>query len=109
VARAVASLPLDPLLSDELWANAHNSLGTRQKSFGLDRALPRLAGSRDSKYLLGGFVRCFALDQLTSVISTACRWPSTVTKKSADLGQAPPRTDSKNLAIVTLLRCPLGS
>jgi hypothetical protein len=46
------------IVSDELWANAHDSLRTRQKSFGLKRALPRLAGSRDSKYLLSGFVRC---------------------------------------------------
>ena len=45
------------IVSDELWASAHDSLRTRQKSFGLKRALPRLAGSRDSKYLLSGFVR----------------------------------------------------
>ena len=46
------------IVSDELWASAHDSLRTRQKSFGLKQALPRLAGSRDSKYLLSGFVRC---------------------------------------------------
>jgi len=46
------------IVSNELWASAHDSLRTRQKSFGLKRALPRLAGSGDSKYLLSGFVRC---------------------------------------------------
>ena len=46
------------IVSDELWASARDSLRTRQNSFGLKRALPRLAGSRDSKYLLSGFVRC---------------------------------------------------
>ena len=46
------------IVNDEVWANGHDSLRTRQKSFGLKRALPRLAVSRDSKYLLSGFVRC---------------------------------------------------
>ncbi len=30
------------IVSDELWASAHDSLRARQKSFGLKRALPRL-------------------------------------------------------------------
>ena len=38
-------------------ASAHDSLRTRQKSFGLKRALPRLAGSCDSKYLPPGRIK----------------------------------------------------
>jgi hypothetical protein len=34
------------IVSDELWASAHDSLRTRQKSFGLKRALPRLSTAR---------------------------------------------------------------
>ena len=46
------------IVSDDLWANAHDSLGARRKSFGFKHALPRLGGSHESKYLLSGFVRC---------------------------------------------------
>ena len=33
------------IVSDDLWANAHDSRGARRKSFGFKHALPRLAGS----------------------------------------------------------------
>jgi site-specific DNA recombinase len=46
------------IVSDDLWGAAHDSLRARQKSFGFKRALPRLASTRESKYLLSGFVRC---------------------------------------------------
>ena len=45
---------LDPLriVSDDLWANAHESLRDEGKVLLSSAPLPRLAGSRDSKYLL---------------------------------------------------------
>lgn len=51
---------VEPLrvVSGELWERAHTSLGTRQKSFGFKRAVPRMSGTTDAKYLLSGFVRC---------------------------------------------------
>src|SRR5437899_2330457 len=46
------------IVSDELWANAHESLQSRQKTYGFKRGSPRPAGALDSKYLLTGMVEC---------------------------------------------------
>ena len=46
------------LVSDELWATAHESLQSRQKAYGFKRGSARPAGAYDSKYLLTGMVEC---------------------------------------------------
>jgi len=46
------------VVSDELWANAHEALQSRQKAYGFKRGSPRPAGALDSKYLLTGMVEC---------------------------------------------------
>jgi hypothetical protein len=46
------------IVSDELWASAHESLQSRQKAFGFKHGSPRPAGVYDSKYLLTGMVEC---------------------------------------------------
>ena len=51
---------LEPLriVTDELWATAHEALQSRQKAYGFKRGSPRPAGALDSKYLLTGMVEC---------------------------------------------------
>jgi hypothetical protein len=46
------------IVSDELWANAHEALQSRQKTYGFKRGAPRPAGALESKYLLTGMVAC---------------------------------------------------
>ena len=46
------------IVSDELWANAHEALQSRQKTYGFKRGSPRPAEALDSKYLLTGMVEC---------------------------------------------------
>jgi hypothetical protein len=46
------------IVSDELWASAHESLQSRQKAYGFKHGSPRPAGVYDSKYLLTGMVEC---------------------------------------------------
>ena len=54
----VASVAELRIVSDELWANAHNALASRQKTYGFKRGSPRPARALDSKYLLTGMVEC---------------------------------------------------
>ena len=46
------------VVSDELWANAHEALQSRQKAYAFKRGAPRPAGALASKYLLTGMVEC---------------------------------------------------
>jgi len=46
------------IVSDELWASAHEVLQGKQKTFGFKRGSPRRPAALDSKYLLTGFVQC---------------------------------------------------
>ena len=46
------------IVSDELWAAAHEALQTRQKKYGFKAGQPRQPSAIDSKYLLTGMVDC---------------------------------------------------
>jgi site-specific DNA recombinase len=46
------------IVSDELWATAHEALQSRQKAYGFKRGASRRVGAFDSKYLLTGMVEC---------------------------------------------------
>ncbi len=46
------------IVSDELWATAHESLQSRQKAYGFKCGSARPAAAYDSKYLLTGMVEC---------------------------------------------------
>jgi hypothetical protein len=46
------------IVSDELWAHAHESLQSRQKAYGFKCGSARPAAAYDSKYLLTGMVEC---------------------------------------------------
>ncbi len=46
------------IVSDEVWASAHEVLQGKEKTFGFKRGSPRRPAALDSKYLLTGFVQC---------------------------------------------------
>ncbi len=46
------------VVSDELWAGAHEVLRGKRKAFGFKSGSPRPADALDSKHLLTGFVQC---------------------------------------------------
>src|SRR5438445_4497534 len=46
------------IVTDQLWASAHEALLSKQKTYGFKRGCPRAAGAFDSKYLLTGMVEC---------------------------------------------------
>ena len=46
------------IVSDELWATAHEALQSRQKAYGFKRGASRRVAALDSKYLLTGMVEC---------------------------------------------------
>src|SRR2546427_6771161 len=54
----VTSMEQLRIVSEELWANVHEALHSRQKTYGFKRGSPRPAGALDSKYLLTGMVEC---------------------------------------------------
>ena len=46
------------IVEDDLWANAHGALQSRQKKYGFKPESPRRTSGVDSKYLLTGMVEC---------------------------------------------------
>src|SRR5437867_11579371 len=55
------------IVSNELWAKAHEALHSRQKVYGFKRGSPRPVGALDSKYLLTG------MGSVASAAARSCR------------------------------------
>src|SRR5256885_15771652 len=55
------------IVSDDLWAKAHEALHGRRKAYGFKRGSPRPVGSLDSKYLLTG------MGSVASAAARSCR------------------------------------